>query len=104
MSTKQSIGDSVFRFKLYTGLLGLGALLGAVLYVHFLAGWQAMTLPDFFKFAALVWERRQTYLLISSGAGAGLLWWCGWMLVAKPWRGPPAPPELQSRVPKPWDK
>lgn len=105
MSVKHSIGDTVFRFKLFTGSAALGGFFTAVFYPMYVFGFPDSDLIRIFKIIHHVFKTDPTSSWLMVACGASLSLWVVWMVVARPWRAPPTPPEAGAqRVKTPWDK
>lgn len=103
MSAKQSIGDAVFRTKLYVGVALLGAFLAAIFYPLFLFDFPPLNLIDTIRLSAHVYETARGSWWAAVISAGGLNFWLVWMLIARPWRGGDEPPDAGSvGVKKPW--
>lgn len=103
MSIRHDIGDAAFRFKLYFGVSVLGGFISAIFYPLYLFDFPDADLIQISKIVSHVFQTEQIRAWTAFGAGAGLALWLVWMVVARPWRGGDAPPEVGSYgLKKPW--
>lgn len=103
MSAKQSIGDAVFRTKLYVGVTALGGFLAAIFYPLFVFDFPPLNLIDTIRLSAQVYQSARGSWWAAVFSGGGLSFWVVWWLVARPWRGGDEPPDAASGgVKKPW--
>lgn len=102
-TTKQSIGDSTFRAKLYVGATAAGAWASAIFYLYYISDGRISDVVSLVKYSPLFWSVSSTEIMIVAGAGAGLSWWVAWMILAKPWRDASEVPDAAGDgVEKPW--
>lgn len=103
MTVKTSIGDAIFRFKLFTGSAALGGFITAIFYPLHLAGFPDADLIQIFKIVGHVFGADPTTAWLMVACGAGLSFWLTWAAVARPWRGNSTPPKPGGNgVKKPW--
>lgn len=84
MSTKQRIGDGVFRAKLLFGSVVLGAFLGVVTCIFWLSGWRDMDLLQIARTGWHVYQRDASIIFLSAGGGAFATGWLVWVFVWRP--------------------
>lgn len=77
----KEVREGVFRFKLFSGLAGFGALVGAIGYVKYImheVGVAEIDLPTLFaRWVPILIHDKHFLLSMAVGAGAGLM--LGWI-------------------------
>lgn len=89
MSTKHRISDGLFRAKLMTGAIALGAFIGVVTYLFYVTGWSDMDLIQLARAAAYVYERAPEMLALVAFGGAFTLGWLTWAFAWRPFASRP---------------
>ncbi|AAZ97774.1 putative type IV secretory pathway VirD4 component [Thiobacillus denitrificans ATCC 25259] len=84
MGTKQRISDGLFRAKLLTGSIILGAFLGVTTYIFWLSGWAGMDLIQLARGGLYVYQRAPGMLGLAAFGGAFGLGWIAWMFAWRP--------------------
>lgn len=84
MSTKQRVGDGVFRAKLMFGSLLLGAFLGVVTCIFWLSDWRDMDLLQLARAGWYVYQRDAGILGLAAFGGAFTIGWPVWMFAWRP--------------------
>lgn len=84
MSTKHRIHEGFFHAKLLGGSLVLGAFLGVIVYIFYLAKWADMGLVEIWRVGMYVYERAPLYLAVAAFGGAFSLGWPVWLFAWRP--------------------
>lgn len=87
MSTKHRIHEGFFRAKLLVGAIVLGAFIGVITYIFYLADWADMGLIEIWRIGAHVYERAPIHLAVAAFGGAVALGWPVWMFAWRPGAG-----------------
>lgn len=84
MSTKNRVHDGLFRVKLLFGSILLGGFFGVLLYLHWLNGWNGMTLIELGRGFKYVYSREPDALGIAAFGGAFTLGYLAWLFAWRP--------------------
>ncbi|MHB0973200.1 MAG: type IV secretion system DNA-binding domain-containing protein [Thiobacillus sp.] len=84
MSTKHRIHEGFFRAKLLGGAVVLGAFLGVITYIFYLADWADMGLIEIWRIGAYVYERAPGMLGLAAFGGGFTVGWPVWIFAWRP--------------------